>query len=54
LCPRACLALSPSALASFDARVPSTCEQNFWHPSHGWVNSTDGGRGHAFQDYQQQ
>ena len=30
------------------------CEQNMWEPSHGWVNSTDGGRGHVFGDYQQQ
>lgn len=24
-----------------------------WHPSHGWVNSTDGGRGHRNPDYYQ-
>jgi hypothetical protein len=39
---------------SYAASHSISHRQNFWEPSHGWVNSTDGGRGHSFQDYQQQ
>jgi len=52
-----CLVPSPSCIVFPPPGLTSSshaCEQNFWHPSHGWVNSTDGGRGHTFQDYQQQ
>jgi hypothetical protein len=37
-------------MESFDGQASGhNFAGTFWEPSHGWVNSSDGGRGHSFQ-----